>query len=188
LAALDEADMQAMADTITGSSRAFPDYLEAALERRARAAGHELRGLDEAMRRAARMPPFDDAAPAIEMLAAAGLSVGVLTNSARRAAESALSGAGLLDRLELVVGADEAGAYKPDARVYRKGVERTGVEAGAVCLVAAHGWDVLGAARARLRTGWVARKEVELLATVPAPDFRGATLGAVAEQIVRAIR
>ena len=33
-AALDDAVMQAMADTITGVHRPFPDYLKAALERR----------------------------------------------------------------------------------------------------------------------------------------------------------
>jgi 2-haloacid dehalogenase len=82
-----------------------------------------------------------------------------------------------------VASADEVRAYKPDARVYRHGVERAGAPPGSVWLVAAHWWDVLGAKRAGLKTGWVSRRERELLSTVPAPDVTGPTLAAVAEAI-----
>jgi 2-haloacid dehalogenase len=186
LSALDEAIVQSMADTLSGARRGFPGYLRAALERRARLAGRGVEALNEAMERAAGMPAYPDAAAAIEGLGDAGLSVGVLTNSARAAAEAALSTAGLRERLQLVVGADEAATYKPDPRVYRLGVERAGAEPGSVCLVAAHGWDLLGAGRVGLRTAWVARKERFLLSTVPEPDFRGETLLEVALRIADA--
>ena len=92
--------------------------------------------------------------------------------------------AGLRDRLELVIGSDQFGAFKPDPRAYRFLLESTGATAGEVCLVAAHWWDVAGARRAGLRTGWVGRGERLLLDTVPEPDAVGGDLTEVAERLL----
>jgi 2-haloacid dehalogenase len=172
-----------MADTLTGTFRPLPELWRAALDWHLRRAGRDQSGLDAAMERARALPPYPDARAAIDRLRGAALEVGVLTNSATDAAEAALRHAGLIDGLSLVVGSDAVGAYKPDPRVYRHGVERTGASAEEVCLVAAHWWDVLGARRAGLRTAWVARRERELLGDV-APELRGTTLDEAARQIV----
>jgi 2-haloacid dehalogenase len=47
-------------------------------------------------------------------------------------------------------------------------------------MVAAHGWDLLGASRTGLRTGWVSRKERYPLETHPQPDASGTNLLALA--------
>ncbi|MGE5636601.1 MAG: HAD-IA family hydrolase, partial [Nocardioidaceae bacterium] len=133
----------------------------------------------------ARMPPFPDAGAALGLLREAGLAVGVLTNTATAAAEAALEAAGLRSALELVVGTDQVGAFKPDPRIYGRGCERAGCDPEEACLVAAHGWDVMGAARAGLRTGWVGRRERALSRAVPAPDVRGEGLLEVAEGVAR---
>jgi 2-haloacid dehalogenase len=109
----------------------------------------------------------------------------VLTQSAPDAADAVLRFAGLRDRLELVIGAAEAGAFKPDPRPYRLAVERTGAQPDEVALVAAHWWDVAGAKRAGLRTGWVARRDLVLPSSVPEPDVSGRDLTEVAEGLAR---
>jgi 2-haloacid dehalogenase len=172
-AALDDAVLQAMADTITGEHRPFPDYLRAALERRLRIAGADGDTLDAAIDRARRLPAFPDARPALETLAAAGYRIAVLTNSAADAAGAALDAAGLAARVDVVIGADEIGAYKPDLRVYRHAARRLGASADRLCLVTAHGWDVLGARRADWAAAWGAHREQYLLSTVPEPSLRG---------------
>src|SRR5919199_1274976 len=49
---------------------------------------------------------------------------------------------------ELVLSAQDAGAFKPDLRPYRYALEQTGAEGGsAVCMVSTHWWDVAGAKR-----------------------------------------
>jgi 2-haloacid dehalogenase len=131
------------------------------------------------------MPAYPDALEALERIAAAGLHVGVLTNTSTANAERALSGAGLREALELVVGSDETGAFKPHPRVYATGVERTGEPAGEVCMVATHGWDLLGAHRAGMRTAWVRRKELVRYPTHPTPDFDGERLADIADAIAR---
>jgi 2-haloacid dehalogenase len=182
-AALDDAVMQAMADTLTGEHRPFPDYLRASLERRLHAEQMDGELLAVAMQRAATLPPFGDASPALQTLSDAGFRVAVVTNSAGKAAGEALRAAALDERVELVVGADEVGAYKPDARVYRHAAGRLDAPADAICLVAAHAWDVLGAMRAGWNAAWVAHRERHLLATVPQPAVTAASLLDAARQL-----
>jgi 2-haloacid dehalogenase len=182
-AALDDAVMQAMADTVTGEHRPFADYLRAALERALETAGVNGDVLAAAMERAAKLPPFAEAAPALDILAGAGYRIAVVTNSAAEAARQALRAAALDAHVELVVGADAVGAYKPDPRVYRHAAERFGAPADEVCLVAAHAWDVLGAVRAGWSAAWIAHREHHLLATVPAPAIMAESLTDAARQL-----
>jgi len=179
-AAHDDAVMQAMVATITGERPRFPSLLEAALGRRLALSGGDADAAADAVALLGSMPAFIEAPAALERLRGEGLSLGVLTQSSTEAADQVLRFAGLRDRLELVLGADETGAFKPDPRTYRTALERTGASAAQVCLVAAHWWDVTGAKRAGLRTGWVARRERLLLSTVPEPDVMGADLAEVA--------
>lgn len=170
---LDDTILQSMADTLTGVHRPFTEYLRAALER----ALADPAQVDAAMERAARLPAFPDAAAALQTLTAAGFRVAVVTNSAAAAGRATLEAAGLEGHVELVVGADEAGAYKPDPRVYANAQRRLGAAPEELCLVAAHAWDVLGAMRAGWSGAWVGHRERRLLATVqPPPVVQAPTL------------
>jgi 2-haloacid dehalogenase len=106
-----------------------------------------------------------------------------VTNSAADAARSALDAAGLLEHMHAVIGADAAGAYKPDPRVYRNALGVLGLEPGETWFVAGHWWDVAGAKRCGLRTAWIARDEGLLLGSAPEPDVRAADLKEAAEAI-----
>jgi 2-haloacid dehalogenase len=176
LAALDDAILGSMAETLSGSYRPLPDFLRAALVLRA---GTES-GIEDAMKRARAMPAYPDCTPALEQLRSAGVTTGVLTNSARETAEAALGAAGLLDRFDVVAGSDEVEAFKPDPRVYRLSLERTGAAPHEVCMVASHWWDLMGAARVGMRTAWVERDGRALSHAGPRPDLRAATLDELA--------
>lgn len=183
--AFHEALLLTMADTLSGGVyRPLPEYLRSALERGLRAEGASTEALDEAMERAAAMDPFPDAEAAMSLLAAEGLRLGVLTNSTTAAAEQALEIAGLVDRLAVVIGSDQAQTFKPHPRAYEHGVERVKAEPEEIILVAAHGWDVMGAMRAGLRGAWVAHSEHWLVPVVPEPDVRGENLEDVAAKII----
>ena len=179
LRSLDLAVAQAMTLTLSGAPyRPFKELLEAGLRRELERAGRDPDAAVDAVALTAQMPPFPEAAGALEVLADAGHRLVVLTNSAAAAAEEALENAGIRDRFDAVHGTDEAGAFKPDPRVYAL----LG-DASDAWLVAAHWWDIAGAARAGLSTGWVARKEQVLVPTVR-PTLTGADLRAVADAIV----
>lgn len=186
--ALDDAVGQSMVDALAGAYRPFSDYLEAALRRRLTLAGHDLARLDAALQAAQRMPAFPDAAAALDRLRAAGFRIAALTNSPRAAAEQSLDAAGLLASFDELTGSDEAETYKPSPRMYELALTKGSVSAADAWMVAAHGWDLLGAKRAGLRTAWIAAKERILLDTVPRPDVSGASLTEVAEAIVGTTR
>ncbi len=182
-AAVDDAIQLAMVVTLTGREAEFPELVRAGLRRRLRLAGRDPSAAGDAVGLLGSMPAYFDAPAALERLRGVGLRLGVLTQSAPEAADGVLRFSGLRDRVELVVSASEAGAFKPDPRPYRLAVDRTGAEADEVALVAAHWWDVAGAKRAGLRTGWVARRDLVLPASVPEPDVCGRDLTEVAEGI-----
>ena len=174
-----------MADTLSGGAyRPLSEYLRAALERALRAYGRDVDALEPAMARAATMEPFPEAGAALAWLRSADLRAGVLTNSTTEAGERALTAAGLRDRFEVVIGSDEVQTFKPHPRLYEHAAQRLGAEPAEIVLVAAHGWDVMGATRAGLRGAWVARGERWLVPIVPAPEVMGEDLEDVAKKIV----
>jgi 2-haloacid dehalogenase len=184
LNAIDDTIAIAMVDALTGASTPFNEMMEAAMRRRLRLAGTDEERAVSALELVSTMPAYLEAPGALESLRARGLKLGVLAQTSAEAADAVLRFAGLRDRFELVLSAQDSGAYKPDPRPYRMAVEQTGVSGGEVCFVSTHWWDVAGAKRAGLRTGWIARRERSLLDTVPAPDYTGRDLADVAEAIV----
>jgi 2-haloacid dehalogenase len=181
LGILDLTVMQAMADTMTGQARPFPEYMRAALE----IAGADV---ERGLQAAAALPPYPDARGALEALRAAGHTPVALTNSAADAGRAALEAAGLLEHLEAVIGADAVGAYKPDPRVYEHALTELGADAHDTWMVAGHWWDVHGAKRAGLRTAWIARDEGELVSSTADPDVRATDLADAVGRIVAAAR
>lgn len=181
----DEALLHSMADTLSGGYRPLPDYLRAALERRLMVSGEGTERLDAAMEKAAVMDPFPEAAEALDRLHERELELAVLTNSATADAEESLARAGLRDRFAAVVGSDAVGVFKPHPDVYRRGLSEIGAAPQESCMVAAHGWDLMGAKRVGLQTAWVARKEGRPPATLPQPDVRGDNLLAAADGILK---
>jgi 2-haloacid dehalogenase len=181
--AFDDAVAHAMVVTLTGDRAVFSDLVGAALRRRLVLAGRDAALADDALALLGSMPAFIEAPSALERLRGVGVRLGVLTQSAAEAAEDVLRFAGLRDRLDVVVSAAETGAFKPDPRPYRLALERIRAEPGEVAMVAAHWWDVAGAKRAGLRTGWVARRDIVLPAGIPEPDVSGRDLTEVAEAL-----
>jgi 2-haloacid dehalogenase len=158
--------------------------MQAAMRRRLRLAGGDPERAAAAIALMATMPAFLETPGALEALRARGLRLGVLAQNPGAAADSVLRFAGLRDRFELVLGAQDLGVYKPDPRPYRMALDRTGAAADEVAFISTFWWDVAGAKRAGLLTGWVARRERSLLDSVPAPDYVGRDLAEVANAIV----
>ena len=186
LRAWDEAVAQAMVDTITDTFRPFGEYVHAALAHLAAVAGLPSELADQGATIARALPAFDDAAPALRALGEAGLPAHVLTNSGAEAARLTLETAGLRDLVDKVVGADAVEAYKPDHRVYEAGVLAGGAPAAETWMVAAHWWDVAGAKRFGMRTGWIGRDEGALVPTVPTPDVLATDLADAVAKIIAA--
>ena len=126
-----------------------------------------------------------DVRPAIETLKDAGVRVAALTNGSAGVTETLFERAGLAGFVERVVSIDEIQVWKPRREVYLHCAEALGTPPGRLALVAAHPWDIHGAAMAGLSTGYVARDGAPFPSVMSAPDVTGASLVEVVEGLLR---
>ena len=101
-----------------------------------------------------RLDPWPDTVPGLTRLKAryviAPCSNGHIAQSVNLARHARLP-------WDAILGAEIAGAYKPDPRVYLASVAALGLEPAEVMMVAAHNGDLAAAAGCGLRTAFVAR-------------------------------
>ena len=182
----DQMIQSALVATVTGAYHPFAAHAMAALAMTAERAGVELADDDkEAVAAQLRqLPAHPEVVPALRRLRDAGLRLAALTNSTEQVARAQLEHAGLIDLFELVLSADTVGRLKPAPEPYLMTAERLGVAVDQVRLIAAHAWDVAGAARAGCATAFVARPGKVLDPLVDRPEILGADLAEVAEAIL----
>jgi len=176
----------ALVATVTGAYHPFGDHALAALVMTADQAGVPLADDDKQAVAAQlrQLPAHPEVVDALRRLRDAGLRLAALTNSTEEAARAQLQHAGLIDTFELVLSADTVGRLKPAPEPYRMAAERLGVPVGQVRLIAAHAWDVAGAAGAGCATAFVARPGKVLDPLVERPGIVGADLAEVADAIL----
>jgi 2-haloacid dehalogenase len=148
----------AAAVTLIGNFVPFAELARTALATTAARFGVEL-DPHEVLPLLQRLPPYPDAGPAVERLQEAGVAWAVLTNGGTGQTQALLEGAGLAEQVWHVVSVEEVRAYKPHPAPYRRVLELLELPPERVTLVAAHGWDVLGARAAGLDAVWVDRVE-----------------------------
>jgi 2-haloacid dehalogenase len=100
---------------------------------------------------------YADVKPALEQLRAKGLKTGILSNGNSRMLEAAVDSAGIASLLDAVLSIEDAGIYKPDARVYQLAVDRFGVRPDEICFVSTNAWDAAAAAHFGFQVAWMNR-------------------------------
>jgi 2-haloacid dehalogenase len=126
------------------------------------------------------LSPHPDVEPALRRLAEAGVRVVTLSHGAPGVAEAGLERGGIAPLVERTLSSEEIRAWKPAREVYLWAAGACGVPPARLALVAAHGWDVLGAQRAGLTGAWFPRSERSYPAVYDAPHVQAADLaGAV---------
>jgi 2-haloalkanoic acid dehalogenase type II len=119
------------------------------------------------------LPVWDGAHAALDLLAGR-TRLAVVTNCSTRLGHRAA--ARLRVRWDIVVAAEEAGFYKPDARPYRLALDRLGVRADEAAFVAGSGYDLIGTSAVGLRTYWHNRVGLKRPDGAPPPDRESPTL------------
>jgi 2-haloacid dehalogenase len=125
------------------------------------------------------LAPHPDVEPALRRLVAAGIRVVTLTHGSPGIAEAGLERGGVTPLVERSLSSEVIRAWKPAREVYLWAAGVCDVAPDRMALVAAHGWDVLGAQRAGLTGAWFPRSERVYPAVyeaphVAAPDLAGA--------------
>ena len=130
------------------------------------------------------LPAHPDVLGALVRLRDGGFTLAALTNSPLDVVEDQLGNAGLRDRFDAVLSADQVRALKPRPEPYELVARTFDVPRAGVRLVAAHAWDVAGALAAGCRAAFVARPGMVLTPVGERPDVVGADLGEVAGRIL----
>lgn len=119
----------------------------------------------------AELPLHSDVRPGLERMRGAGIRLITLGNGAADTATALLERGDAAQLVEQRLSVDAVGRWKPVPEPYRYAVERCGVRAEEMTLVAVHPWDVNGAARAGLSTAWINRSHGPFPGCFRRPDL-----------------
>ena len=171
---------------ITGGYVDFTTAQHAALEMLAARTGRDLspQQREEIVGGMRSLPAHPDVAPALDRLRAGGFTLCALTNSPLDVVTSQLGNAGIADRFEAILSADQVGVVKPAREPYELVARTFDVPIGEVRLIAAHAWDCAGALAAGAAAAFVARPGMVQSPLGEQPDIVGGDLGDVASLIL----
>ena len=164
-----------MAATLTG---AYVPFRAAAADALRETVGRNLDDdvLDGVLAGFPRLPLHPDVVPGLRALRSTGRRLVALTNGSAEVTRSILAAGGLADVVETVLSVDDVGRWKPHPEVYAHASRALGVPAASLAMVAAHPWDLAGAAVSGMATVFVDRsreasREVAWPSAFPAPDL-----------------
>ena len=131
------------------------------------------------------MPAHPDVLPALRRLRAANFRLVTLTNSAPDPDASPRARAGIAALVERQFTVDAVRRFKPAPEVYRQVSDALALPGHALCMVAAHGWDLMGAQALGWRGALVERPGNAALPVpgLPRPDITAPDMGALAEAL-----
>ncbi|GAB2767035.1 haloacid dehalogenase type II [Terrabacter koreensis] len=132
--------------------------------------------VDEIMGTFSSLTVHPDVVEGVQALRELGARLVTLSNGSTGVAQGLFERAGLTGAFEALMTVEDAGAWKPHPAAYAYALDRCGVSASAAMLVAVHPWDIDGAARAGLRTGWLNRKGTRYPGYFTAPDIEATDL------------
>ena len=139
--------------------------------------GLEPPGLRERlMRLYLALEPFPEVPGVLAALRRADLKTAILSNGTPAMLAAVVGGAGLGALFDAVLSVEEAGAFKPDPRVYRLAVDRLGCPAAAIAFQSANAWDAHAASAFGMQVVWCNRYGQRRERLPGAPDREIATL------------
>ena len=130
------------------------------------------------------LAPHPDVAPALELLAGAGVRAVTLSHGSPGIAEAGLERGGVAHLVERSLTSESIRAWKPAREVYLWAAGACAVAPSDLALVAVHGWDVHGAQRAGLTGGWAARAEQHRAPALDEPHVSGIDLVDVVHELL----
>ncbi|WP_414828827.1 haloacid dehalogenase type II [Alteromonas sp. H39] len=104
------------------------------------------------------LPPHDDVIEGLSELKNRGYKLVALSNSSASGLQHQLEYAKIIQLFESVLSVQSIRTYKPYPEVYQWALQQCQTEAEDTMMIAAHGWDLAGAAACGLKTAFVRRQ------------------------------
>ena len=142
--------------------------------------------IKELRERMLTMPAYADVPAGLKLLEDAGFRLVTLTNSPPDPQASPLRHAGIDGWFERSFSVDRVRRFKPAPKVYRMVAEELDVPPAAICMVAAHVWDTIGAQSVGCSGALIARPGNAPLPVhgLPRPQVVAPDLPGVAAQMI----
>jgi 2-haloacid dehalogenase len=164
-----------------GSWCAFRDAFDAALQQ-ASDLGPDARAT--VIEGFGELAPHPDVEPALRRRTEGGFRVVTLSHGSPGVAEAGLQRGGISALVERSLSSEAIRAWKPSREAYLWAAGSCGVAPDRMALVAAHGWDVLGAQRAGLTGAWFPRSERAYPTVYEPPHITASDLAGVVDALL----
>jgi len=125
----------------------------------------------EALKPIRSVPPYPEVPAALEQLKETGFQMAILTNSSREVMQDQLRNNEINGYFEHTLSVEEISKYKPHSEVYEWAARQLDVVPEHCLFIAAHGWDVAGAAAAGMSTAFIARSGQSMYPLSPRPTY-----------------
>lgn len=141
----------------------------------------------ELVRGLAVLRPHPDVPDSLRKLKTAGYRLVTLTDTPANPGHGALQAAGLADLFEQQFTAETVRRYKPALETYRMVAQSMGTPPGALCMIASHPWDLIGARAAGCSAALIQRSGVApfIVPGLAQPQIVATTLTEITAQLVR---
>ena len=178
--------MYSSALTVADCYVPFTDIGSAVMEMLAKTRGIKVDEADkkELTEKFSTMPPHPEVPAALRKLRDAGFRLFTLTDNLLAVQTRQLEHGGIVDLFERRFSADGVKHHKPSRQAYAYAERELGVEPSALCLVACHTWDTLGAVAAGWEAALIRRVGNDVLGVGPQPQIVGDDLNDVADQLI----
>ena len=141
----------------------------------------------EALQPMLTLAPHHDVIDGLTHLKNAGFRITALTNSSSAACKIQMENAQLTNLFECQLSVESVGKYKPHAKVYRWAAKEMNVIEENCMLVAAHAWDVAGAAWAGMQTAFIKRAGNQPFSLALPPDIIASDLNDLYDQLINPV-
>lgn len=131
-----------------------------------------------------RLPAYDDVAPALDILREKNIRVIAVSNSSLDMMNEQLTNAGIIDKFDSYYSVDSAEKYKPFKDIYEYSAKQEGLKTEDIVMIATHDWDLFGAKKAGLTTGYINRKKEIYNPFYLQADFNDSNLSDLIHQII----
>jgi len=122
------------------------------------------------------LPPHKDVIEAMKLLRVNGIRVIVVSNSSLEMIGLQLTNAGIIDYVDGYYSVDSVCRYKPFKEVYSYVANQESLNPEEVMMIACHDWDLFGAKKAGLKTGYIIRKKTIYNPFYEQPDLQSDSL------------
>jgi len=100
---------------------------------------------------------YPEVSETLARLKSAGMQLAILSNGSPAMLAAAAKNAGIAERFDIILSADEVQIYKPHATVYALACQRLNVTADRICFLSSNGWDAYSAKAFGFRVLWCNR-------------------------------